>query len=51
MTDSRVVDYLNQYMTERLPELKPGFFEDAPDIPSFTVDQRNQPLKSPWYTS
>jgi hypothetical protein len=36
--------FLNTYVTTRLPELKPGIFEGAPDEPHFTVDQRYIPL-------
>ena len=35
--------FLTQYVTQRLPELKPGVFEGAEDIPHFTVDQRYIP--------
>lgn len=44
-------EHLNQYVTERLPDLVPGIFEGAQDTPSFTVDQRNVPLRDPWYSA
>jgi hypothetical protein len=41
--------YLNRYVHERLPQLVPGVFEGAPDLPDFTVDQRAKPLREPVY--
>lgn len=40
-------EHLNQYVTERLPQLVPGYFETEEDIPSFTVDRNYQPLRDP----
>lgn len=40
-------EQLSRYVTERLPELIPGFFEGAADEPSFAVDQRYRPLVDP----
>jgi hypothetical protein len=42
-------EFLNQYVTERLPQLVPGIFSGAPDLPDFTVDQRFEALKTPSY--
>ena len=39
--------FLDRYIKERLSKLVPGRFEGAPDDPSFTVDQRYQPLVDP----
>ena len=39
--------FLNQYVTARLPQIAPGIFEGAEDIPHFTVDQRYIPLQVP----
>jgi hypothetical protein len=36
--------FLNQYVTERLPQIAPGIFEGVPDEPYFTIDQRFIPL-------
>lgn len=36
--------FLNQYVTERLPQIAPGIFEGVADEPYFTVDQRFIPL-------
>jgi hypothetical protein len=41
--------FLQKYVTERLPDLIPGIFDGAPDLPSFTVDQRSAPLQQPPY--
>ena len=38
--------FLNQYVTERLPKFVPGIFEEAEDIPHFTVDQRYIPFNA-----
>lgn len=43
--------HLSHYVNERLPILKPGFFEGAADLPSFTVDQQYRPLKDPAYAT
>ena len=40
-------EHLRRYMQERLPALAPGIFEGAPDIPYYTVDQRDKPLRQP----
>jgi hypothetical protein len=39
--------FLNQYVTARLPQIVPGFYEGAPDEPYFTVDQRYIPIPAP----
>jgi hypothetical protein len=39
--------FLAQYTTERLPQLVPGLFSGALDIPDFTVDQRYVPPQTP----
>ena len=39
--------FLAQYTAERLPQLAPGIFSGAPDIPDFTVDQRYVPPQKP----
>ncbi len=39
--------FLAQYKDERLPQLVPGIFSGAPDIPDFTVDQRYIPPQKP----
>jgi hypothetical protein len=38
-----------QYITERLPQLVPGVFDGAPDLPDFTVDQRFSKVNEPPY--
>ncbi|MGA0128660.1 MAG: hypothetical protein ACO3I1_05170 [Burkholderiales bacterium] len=42
-------EHLNRYVTERLPQLVPGIFSGAPDLPDFTVDQRFEALQAPTY--
>lgn len=42
-------EHLQSYIKERLPALTPGIFDGAPDLPDFTVDQRNRPLREPGY--
>lgn len=42
-------EHLQDYVTERLPSLRPGVFDGAPDIPSFAVDQVTGPLVEPPY--
>lgn len=37
-------NFLNTYVTERLPEVAPELFDGATDQPHFTVDQRYIPL-------
>ena len=44
---SRAEHHLRHYMQERLPALVPGIFEGASDIPYYTVDQREKPLREP----
>lgn len=39
--------FLAKYTAERLPQLVPGQFDGAPDIPDFTVDQRYIPPQKP----
>jgi hypothetical protein len=41
--------HLQQYITERLPQLVPGVFDGAPDLPDFTVDQRFSRVTEPPY--
>jgi hypothetical protein len=41
--------HLHQYITERLPQLVPGVFDGAPDLPDFTVDQRFSKVNEPPY--
>lgn len=48
MTDE-ANEHLRRYVTERLPNLIPGVFEDVPDLPSFTVDQHYRALHDPSY--
>lgn len=43
-------EFLRDFQKERLHLLVPGNFEDVPDAPSFTVDQRAIPLVQPPYT-
>lgn len=38
--------FLDNYVTERLPEKRPDLFDGAADEPHFAVDQRNIPLGS-----
>jgi len=35
--------FLENYVSNRLPQIAEGVFEGAPDIPHFTVDQRYIP--------
>jgi hypothetical protein len=39
--------YLNQYITERLPLLEQGGFDVPGDPPSIAVDRRYVPLRDP----
>lgn len=39
-------DFLDSYVSERLPQFQEGEYEGAPDIPHFTVDQRYIPLRN-----
>ena len=39
--------YLDQYVTERLPALQQGALDVPGDPPSFTVDHRYVPLLDP----
>lgn len=41
--------FLNDFLKVRPYLLAPGSFEDVPDEPSFTVDQRAIPLEQPPY--
>jgi hypothetical protein len=43
-------EFLKDFQKERPYLLVPGNFEDVPDEPSFTVDQRAIPLVQPPYT-
>jgi hypothetical protein len=47
---STVNGHLQSYIKERLPALIPGIFDGVPDLPDFTVDQRNRPLRDPGYS-
>ena len=38
-------NYLSQYVTERLPALQSGAFENPEDLPAFTEDRRYAPLQ------
>jgi len=42
-------EYLKNYVTERLVALAPAVFEEGPDLPSFTTEQRSKPLGQPPY--
>lgn len=42
---SSTKDYLQQYVTERLPALVQGGFESPNDPPAIAEDQRYTPLK------
>jgi len=42
-------EHLKNFVNERMAELVPAVFEDGPDLPSFTTDQRSQPLQRPPY--
>ena len=42
-------EHLKNYVTERLAALVPAVFEDGPDLPSFTTEQRTKPLDEPPY--
>ena len=42
--------FLKDFLKVRPYLLAPGSFEDVPDEPSFTVDQRVIPLTQPPYT-
>jgi len=42
--------FLGDFLKVRPYLLAPGSFEDVPDDPSFTVDQRYAPLQEPPYT-
>jgi len=41
--------FLKHYVSERLPQLRPGTFEVLGDPPSFAVDQRYIPFHDPSY--
>jgi hypothetical protein len=43
-------EFLRDFQKERPHLLAPGNFEDVPDEPAFTVDQRAIPLVQPPYT-
>ena len=43
--DSSSKNYLHQYVTERLPELGQGEFENPEDPPAIAEDRRYIPLK------
>lgn len=47
MVTNESQSYLNQYVTERLPQLLPGAFEDDPEAPGFTIDRRFIPFDAP----
>ena len=42
-------EHLKNYVTEHLAALVPAVFEDGPDLPSFTTEQRTKPLDEPPY--
>ena len=42
-------EHLKNYVTEHLARLVPAEFEEGPDVPSFTVDQRSKQLEQPPY--
>jgi hypothetical protein len=42
-------EHLQSYIRERLPALVPGIFDGTPDLPDFTVDQRERPLRDTAY--
>jgi hypothetical protein len=44
-------EHLKNYVSERLAALVPAVFEDGPDLPSFTTDQRSKPLERPPYSN
>jgi hypothetical protein len=41
--------HLQQYITERLPQLVSGVFDGVLDLPDFTVDQRFSKVTEPPY--
>ena len=43
--DSPAKTHLQQYVTERLPRLAQGYFENPEDPPSIADDRRYMPLK------
>jgi len=43
MGNSNPNSFLNQYVSERLPQIAPGIFDNVEDQPHFTVDQRYIP--------
>jgi len=49
MQQEKGYEHLHQYISERLPDLVPGVFDDVPDLLDFTVDQRFLGIKSPPY--
>lgn len=42
-------EHLKNYVTEHLAVLVPAVFEDGPDLPSFTTEQRTKLLDEPPY--
>ena len=44
-SDSSAKAHLQQYITERLPQLTQGYFENPEDPPSIADDRRYMPLK------
>lgn len=48
-TTSKPHEFLKDYVNERMAALVPAVFEDGPDLPSFTTDQRSKPLDQPPY--
>jgi hypothetical protein len=46
-TMSETQRFLQNYKAERLPQLVPGVFSGALDLPDFTVDQRYIPPQKP----
>lgn len=44
---SEAQHFLHNYTVERLPQLVPGVFSGALDLPDFTVDQRYIPPQNP----
>jgi len=43
-SDSSAKTHLQQYITERLPQLTQGYFENPEDPPSIADDRRYMPL-------
>lgn len=42
-------EHLKNYVTAKLGGMMPAIFEEGPDFPSFTVDQRQKEAKEPDY--